>query len=188
MNNSLCEVCYQSKAVCEQCRWLEQVSHLPFLPFSDSSHEKDALYSRLVVMIVCSNCETGNKTAFETLKAKLEAGCEDPDLAFLSVLPDCPHVANSIKAAFSIWWLKCRGERINLSLVRTLRNRSNKTTKEKLKRLLLKKMAMWRTSTDKIHLLFLSYLGNSKLADELSNTDYGSLPYSNTRVGQVLSR
>jgi hypothetical protein len=58
-------------------------------------------------MVLCSDCEQGNKTAFETIKAKLEAGNEDPELALLSILPDCPHVGKSIKAAFSNWWLKC---------------------------------------------------------------------------------
>ena len=44
---------------------------------------------------------------------------------FLLVLPDCPHVGKSMKAAFSNSWLKYNGERINLALIRTLRNRSN---------------------------------------------------------------
>ena len=69
-------------------------------------------------MVVCSDCETGNKTAFETIKAKLEEANEDPAQAFLSILPDCPHVGKSIKVAFSNWWLKCKDERINLGLVR----------------------------------------------------------------------
>jgi hypothetical protein len=73
-------------------------------------------------MIVCSDCESGNKTAFEIIKTKLEAGNEDPELAFLSVLPDCPHVGKSIKAAFSNWWLKCRNERINLAQKQIIRD------------------------------------------------------------------
>ena len=58
---------------------------------------------RRIVMVVCSDCETGNKVAFETIKVKLEEANEDPALAFLSILPDCPHVGTSIKAAFSNW-------------------------------------------------------------------------------------
>ena len=54
---------------------------------------------------------------------------------FLSVLPDSPHVGKSMKAAFSNWWLKYNGERINLALIRTLRNRSNKETKATLRKL-----------------------------------------------------
>jgi hypothetical protein len=33
-------------------------------------------------MIVCSDCESGNKTAFEIIKTKLEAGSEYLELAF----------------------------------------------------------------------------------------------------------
>ena len=54
---------------------------------------------------------------------------------FLSVLPDSPHVGKSMKAAFSNWRLKYNGERINLALIRTLRNRSNKETKATLRKL-----------------------------------------------------
>ena len=99
---------------------------------------KDALCFRRVVAIVCSDCESGNKSAFETLKEKLEADTEDPELTFLSILPDCPHVGKSMKAAFSNWWLRCKEERINLALVRTLRNRSNKETKDTFRKLIPK--------------------------------------------------
>ena len=40
--------------------------------------------------------------------------------------------------AFSNWWLKCKDERINLGLVRTLRNRSDKATKDKFRKLIPK--------------------------------------------------
>ena len=33
--------------------------------------------------IVCSDCESGNKSAFEALKERLETGTEDPELASL---------------------------------------------------------------------------------------------------------
>lgn len=105
--SSYCEVCYQSKAVSKQCKLFGQVSHLPSLQFCDSCNDKDVPCFRRVVMIVCSDCETGNKTAFKTLKAKLEVDAVDPNLAFLPVLPDCPYVGKSIKSAFSNWWLKC---------------------------------------------------------------------------------
>jgi len=84
------------------------------------------------VAIVCSDYKSGNKSAFEALKERLETGIEYPELAFLSVLPDCPHVGKSMKAAFENWWLKCKSESINLALIQTLRNRSNKEQKMSL--------------------------------------------------------
>ncbi|RMX46932.1 hypothetical protein pdam_00024872 [Pocillopora damicornis] len=58
-----------------------------------------------------------------------------------------------MKAAFSNWRLKYNGERINLALIRTLRNRSNKETKATLRKL-TQKTIMLRTKIDKIHLPF----------------------------------
>lgn len=82
-----------------------------FHPYgSDSCQYKNSSCFRRVIIVVCSDCETGNKTAFETIKGKLEEGNEYPELVFLSILPDCPHVGKSVKAAFSNWWLKCEDE------------------------------------------------------------------------------
>ena len=110
------------------------------------------------------------KQPFETLKAKLEADAVDPNLAFLSVLPDCPHVGKSIKSAFSNWWLKSRGEQINLALLRTLRNCSNRATKDKFKRLIPKNDHV--KNKDRQDPPAVLTLSNSKLTDELSNTGY----------------
>lgn len=115
---SYCEVCYEAKT-CEECRLAGQVSHLPSLQFCDFCRDANSGCVHRVVMVVCSYCETGNKTAFEIIKSKLEAGNPDPELAFVVILPDCPHVGKSLKAAFSNWWLKCRTERTNLGLIRT---------------------------------------------------------------------
>ena len=43
-----------------------------------------------------------------------------------------------MKAAFSNWWLRCKGERINLALVRTLKNRSNKESKHTFRKIIPK--------------------------------------------------
>ena len=89
-------------------------------------------------MLLCSDCETGNKNAFEILNQKLESGTIDPALEFLCILPDCLHVGKRLKAAFSNWWLKCKGERINLGFLRTLRNCSGYTTKDCFRKLIPK--------------------------------------------------
>ena len=123
MCSSFCEECYESKKVCNTCTLLGQVSHVPSLRFCNYCQSINTVCFRRVVMVVCSDCESGNKSAFEALQEKLESGTIDPDLAVLSVLPDCPHVGKSIKAAFANWWLKCKNERANLGLIRTLRNR-----------------------------------------------------------------
>ena len=106
--DSFCEECFVPKSVCDACKVSGQVSHLPSLRFCDACRDKDAVCFRRVVAIVCSDCESGNKSAFETLKEKLDADTEDPEHTFLSDLPGCPHVGKSMKAAFSNWWLRCK--------------------------------------------------------------------------------
>ena len=59
-----------------------------------------ALNETLCVMVLCSDCETGNKSAFEKVNEELEKGTIDPQLEMLCILPDCPYVGKSIKAAF----------------------------------------------------------------------------------------
>ena len=167
---SFCEVCYQSKTVCGECKALGQVSHIPSLRFCNSCRDKNSNCVRRVIMVVCSDCETGNKTAFETIKAKLEAGTEDPELACLSILPDCPHVGKSMKAAFSNWWLKCRDERINLALIRTLRNRSDKATKDVFRKLIPKNDHV--KNKDRQDPSAVLTLSSNRLTDELKNSGY----------------
>ena len=168
--NSFCEECYESKSVCDECKLLGQVSHLPSLCFCDSCRDANTVCCCRVVAILCSDCKSGNKAAFETLKEKLEAGTEDPELGFLSVLPDCPHVGKSMKAAFSNWWLKCKGERINLALIRTSRNRSNKETRDTFRKLIHKNDHV--KNKDRQDPSSVLTLSNTKLTNELKKAGY----------------
>ncbi len=85
-----------------------------------------------------TDCEQGNRSAFDVIKSSIEMEQMDPSLSLLSVLPDCPHVGKSMKAAFSNWWLRCGKERANLALLRTLRNRSDPKTKDRFRKLIPK--------------------------------------------------
>lgn len=61
-------------------------------------------------MVVCSDCEMGNKMVFEIIKVKLEEVNEDLVLVFLFILLDCFYVGKSIKVVFLNWWLKCKDD------------------------------------------------------------------------------
>ena len=89
---------------------------------------------------------------------------------FLLVLPDCPHVGKSMKAAFSNWWLKYNGERTNLALIRTLRNRSNKETKATLRKLTPKNDHV--KNKDRQDPSSVLTLCNTKLTTELKDVGY----------------
>lgn len=94
--------------MCAECKEVGHISHVPSLRAYDLCLEQDKVCTRRVVKVLCSDCETGNKSAFEIFNEKLESGDIDPELEFLCILPDCPHVGKSMKVAFSNWWLKCK--------------------------------------------------------------------------------
>ena len=106
---SFCEECYESENVCEECKSLGQVSHVPSLRFCNYCQGRNTVCFRQVMLVACSDCESGDKFTFEMLQEKLELGSIDPELSVLSVVPDCLHVGKSIKTAFANWWLKCKG-------------------------------------------------------------------------------
>ena len=122
------------------------------------------------MLVVCSDCESGNKSAFETFQEKLESGTIDPELVVLSILPDCPHVGKSIKAAFANWWLKCKSERFNLALIRTLQNRSNQETKNIFRKLIPKNDHV--KNKDRQDPSSVLTLSSTKLTDELKVCGY----------------
>ena len=135
---SFCNVCYEKKDVCEECLEKGHISYVPSLRRCGHCLDNGLICRRMVVLVLWTDCESGNKPAFEIFKSKIENSEIDPYLSLLSILPDCPHVGKSLKASFSNWWLKCGHERSNLSQLRTLRNRSDNTTKEKFRKLLPK--------------------------------------------------
>ena len=167
---SFCEECYESENVCDHCKSLGQVSHVPSLRFCNYCHERKTVCFRRVVLVVCSDCESGNKSAFEMLQEEIESGTIDPELAVLSVLPDCPHVGKSINTAFANWWLKWKSEHVNLALIRTLQNRSDQETKNVFRKLIPKNDHV--KNKDRQDPSSVLTLSSTKLTDELKVCGY----------------
>lgn len=155
---------------CAECKNAGQVSYLPALRACESCLQNNSVCVRRVVMVLCTECETGNKNAFEKLIEKHDNGTISPELELLCILPDCPHVVKSVKAAFSNWWLNCKGERVNLGLLRTLRNRSSKETKDRFRKLIPKNDHV--KNKDRQDPSSVLTLSNSKLTSELKGIGY----------------
>ena len=75
-----------------------------------------------------------------------------------------------MKAAFSNWWLRCKGERINLALVRTLRDRSNEETKDTFRKLIPKHDHL--KNKDRQDPTSVLTLSNTELNSELKSVGY----------------
>ena len=133
---SFCQTCFEMKDVCEECKGKGQVSHHPSLRACRTCLDQNEECIRRAIFVATADCETGNKGAFEMIKKSVEDGNVDPDISLLTVLPDCVHVGKSLKSSFSNWWLKLNNERSNISLLRTLRNRSSFSTMSKMKKLI----------------------------------------------------
>ena len=167
---SFCNVCYEKKGVCEECLEKVHISYVPSLKRCGHCLDNGLICRRMVVLVLSTDCESGNKTAFEIFKSKIENGEIDPYLSLLSILPDCPHVGKSLKVSFSNWWLKCGDERSNLSQLRSLRNRSDNTTKEKFRKLLPKNDHV--KNKDRQDASAVLELTKQSVIDELSQTGY----------------
>ena len=74
------------------------------------------------------------------MKFKNEIGksAVDDNLKFITLIEDCCHVGKSLKASFANWCLTLNNERANLGLLFTLRNRSEKETKNQMQTLVPK--------------------------------------------------
>ena len=62
---SFCNTCYDSKTVCAECQASGHVSYVPSLRACDSCIKRNIVCTRWVLVVLCSDCETGNKSAFE---------------------------------------------------------------------------------------------------------------------------
>lgn len=90
------------------------------------------------IVAFTTDCDEGNKKAMLAIQKAVEDGTIDNDLALLVPLPDCPYVGESLKASFANWFLKLGNERGNLAILRTLRNKSDPTTKKTMRKLIPK--------------------------------------------------
>ena len=97
---SFCRQCFEQQEICENCKLLEHTSQISLLRRCTPYIENDLVWKRVVVLVLTSDCEQGNKTAFKNLQAEIESNEVDPCLSLLSILPDCPHVGKSLKANF----------------------------------------------------------------------------------------
>lgn len=64
---SVCQACIESASVCNTCRAQGQLSHVPSLRACQRCLQSNVQCSRAVVLVLASDCESGNKRAFELI-------------------------------------------------------------------------------------------------------------------------
>ena len=70
-------------------------------------HREGLVCKRVVVLVLTSDCEQGNKTAFINLQAEIESNEVDPCLSLLSILLDYPHVGKCLNGQIWVSWEHC---------------------------------------------------------------------------------
>ena len=118
--NSYCDTCIAMKTVCGECKELGHSSHIPSLRACRRCLETNQRCLRAAVLVVATDCESGNKKAFELITESRAKGDLDPQFIFIC-LPDAVHVGKSLKCNFANWMVLLRNERACLSVVRTIR-------------------------------------------------------------------
>lgn len=118
---SVCQACIESASVCNTCRAQGQLSHVPSLRACQRCLQSNVQCSRAVVLVLASDCESGNKRAFELISQSKADGTLPPQFIFVC-LPDAVHVGKSLKCSFANWMLLLDEERACLSMLHTIRD------------------------------------------------------------------
>lgn len=118
---SACQACIESASVCDACLTQGQISHVPSLRACQRCLKENVQCCRAVVLVLASDCESGNKRAFELISQSKADGTLPPQFIFVC-LPDAVHVGKSLKCSFANWMLMLDEERACLSMLHTIRD------------------------------------------------------------------
>ena len=115
--DNYCQRRFKENDPCRECPAMGRVSVILPLRACNRSLKFKTTYVMRVITVISGNCEAGNKSAYPKLKLDLESSCMDPDLAFVTILPDTSHVENVLKhllptdgyakimnVGISVWW------------------------------------------------------------------------------------
>ena len=125
---STCQACIETGSVCNTCRAQGQLSHIPSLRACQQCLKANVQCSRAVVLVLASDCEAGNKRAFELISQSRVDGTLPPQFLFVC-LPDAVHVGKSLKCGFANWMLLLDEERACLSMLHTIRDSDSELKK-----------------------------------------------------------
>ncbi|KAL9973405.1 hypothetical protein ACROYT_G019861 [Oculina patagonica] len=125
---SVCEACKEQQAVCIDCEAVGQMSHLPCFRACSKCLQKNIKCTKCLVLTWSVDCESGNRKM-----ADICSNDDNPNLAYLVVVPDTVHLGKTYKWSWSNWFLILgEGDRSSLATLRMLRNDSDPVVSEKL--------------------------------------------------------
>ena len=171
--HSTCNECLDQKQVCEDCLQIGHQYYLPCLRACEKCLKAGQRCTRRIILVLCSDCEEGNKKAFKMIIDMISDGTIDPHLFFLVILPDAIHVGKSLKQGFANWMLVLGNERGCLGILRALRSRSSKEVTTKMHQLLPK--SDYVVNRDRMDPSAVIALTRNAVTDYLSSVGYLSV-------------
>ena len=121
--------------MCAECSGNYESFHL-FVRPCESCIRDGIQCIKIVVLVLTSDCEEGNKKIMESITNDLQINDADPCFSLINCLPDCVHVGKSIKCSFANWFILLNKERANLAIFNTLRDDVNREIRSSLRKCL----------------------------------------------------
>ena len=121
-----CAHCWNSKAVCEECRQAGFKEWHPAARPCSSCHERKQDCFRLLQLGWCSDCESRQKAFMERLFSLYPETFQFP-------MPDPAHNVKSVRSSVFWYWLYLDGRLFNLRIILSIRRDSNPLVSSPLK-------------------------------------------------------
>lgn len=120
---SRCKCCLEEKEVCTTCKENGFQSIEPQLRSCGKCVSDGKKCVKFVITSYSSDCEQKNKTALEIMHSRKEAEAEhrQSNLRLTEGTPDAVHVGKCLKGSLANWWLVIDDFRVNLVMLRTVR-------------------------------------------------------------------
>lgn len=118
---SKCDECLTGRAVCEDCLKDGHRSIQPALRACKRCIDVQKQCFKLAVLFYSSDSESKNKSAGEILNQEKADNQHDPEMSLSTCIPDAVHVGKRYRQQLSNWFLLVSGYRINIVLLRTLK-------------------------------------------------------------------
>lgn len=133
---SRCESCLDQKEVCRECQENGFESIEPQLRPCNKCIADEKKCVKFVVTCYSTDCEQKNKTALDILQSQKEdeaAEARQSNLRLTEGTPDAVHVGKCLKGSLANWWLIFDDFRVNLAMLRTIRQDYKSDTGKQLR-------------------------------------------------------
>ncbi len=122
IEESTCTVCFEMGVVCDECKLKGHTSTKPALRACNMCLKNKCKCLRVMPLGWAMDSESRNTAAQDKFEEEKKNATVSPALKVTQPFPDGIHVGKRKRQSFVCWFLVVDGERVNLVLLRELRN------------------------------------------------------------------